>query len=57
MANTTTSFGFLLPTREILMAHGAPDFRQIVDLVENLEKSGFLKELWKGEVPGERKRP
>ena len=25
--------------------------------VENLEKSGFLKELWRGEVPEERKRP
>lgn len=26
-------------------------------LVENLEKSGFLKELWKGEIPDDRKRP
>ena len=25
--------------------------------VENLEKSGFLKELWKGEIPEERKKP
>jgi len=25
--------------------------------VENLEKSGFLKELWRGEVPEERKKP
>ena len=24
---------------------------------ENLEKSGFLKELWKGEIPEERKKP
>jgi hypothetical protein len=25
--------------------------------VENLEKSGFLKELWRGEVPEARKAP
>jgi ABC-type nitrate/sulfonate/bicarbonate transport system substrate-binding protein len=25
--------------------------------VENLEKSGFLRELWKGEVPEERRKP
>ena len=25
--------------------------------VDNLEKSGFLKELWRGEVPEERRKP
>jgi hypothetical protein len=36
-----TTFGFLLPTREIVMNQDVPDFSQILDLAEHAEALGF----------------
>ena len=43
-----TAFGFLLPTREIVMAQEQPDFRQIVDLAERADALGF-DSVWVGD--------
>lgn len=48
MANTSISFGFLLPTREIAMAQEVPDFRRILDLAERAEALGF-DSVWVGD--------
>ncbi|GIX48901.1 MAG: N5,N10-methylene tetrahydromethanopterin reductase [Candidatus Tectimicrobiota bacterium] len=48
MAEHTVSFGFLLPTREAVMAQGQPDFRQLVALAEQAEALGF-DSLWAGD--------
>lgn len=48
MALTPISFGFLLPTRELVMAHDRPDFGQIIDLAERAEGLGFGS-LWAGD--------
>lgn len=32
-----TTFGFLLPTREIVMNQDVPNFREILDLAERAE--------------------
>lgn len=36
-----TAFGFLLPTREIVMTQEIPSFRQILDLAEQAEAFGL----------------
>ena len=41
MANGNTSFGYLLPTREVVMAAGDPDFASMIDLAETAEGLGF----------------
>jgi alkanesulfonate monooxygenase SsuD/methylene tetrahydromethanopterin reductase-like flavin-dependent oxidoreductase (luciferase family) len=43
-----TAFGFLLPTREIVMAQATPNFAQILDLAEQAEALGFGS-LWVGD--------
>jgi alkanesulfonate monooxygenase SsuD/methylene tetrahydromethanopterin reductase-like flavin-dependent oxidoreductase (luciferase family) len=43
-----TSFGFLLPTREIVMTQEVPNFRQILDLAEHAEALGF-DSVWVGD--------
>lgn len=43
-----TAFGFLLPTREIVMNQEIPDFGQIVDLAERAEALGF-DSVWVGD--------
>ena len=43
-----TAFGLLLPTREIVMNQEIPDFRQILDLAEHAEASGF-DSVWVGD--------
>ena len=43
-----TSFGFLLPTREIVMTQEVPNFRQILDLAEHAESLGF-DSVWVGD--------
>jgi probable F420-dependent oxidoreductase len=43
-----TAFGFLLPTREIVMNQEVPDFRQILDLAEQAEALGF-DSVWVGD--------
>jgi probable F420-dependent oxidoreductase len=43
-----TAFGFLLPTREIIMNQEVPDFRQIFDLAERAEALGF-DSVWVGD--------
>jgi probable F420-dependent oxidoreductase len=43
-----TAFGFLLPTREIVMNQEVPDFRQILDLAEQAEALGFGS-VWVGD--------
>lgn len=48
MANTVISFGFLLPTREVVMAQESPDFRQVIDLAERAEVLGF-DSVWVGD--------
>jgi len=48
MANGNTSFGYLLPTREVVMAHGDPDFASMIDLAETAEGHGF-DSVWCGD--------
>ena len=43
-----TTFGFLLPTREIVMNQEIPNFREIVDLAEHAEALGF-DSVWVGD--------
>ena len=43
-----TMFGFLLPTREIVMNQEIPDFSQILDLAEHAEELGF-DSVWVGD--------
>ena len=48
MANGNTSFGYLLPTREVVMAPGDPDFASMIDLAETAEGHGF-DSVWCGD--------
>jgi len=48
MANGNTSFGYLLPTREVVMAPGDPDFGSLIDLAERAEGFGFGS-VWCGD--------
>ncbi len=48
MAHPNVSFGFLLPTREIVMNQVTPDFSQIIDLSEQAEGHGF-DSVWVGD--------
>ena len=48
MAQTVVSFGYLLPTREIVMSQREPDFRQIIELAERAEVLGFGS-VWVGD--------
>ena len=48
MANGDTSFGYLLPTREVVMAPGNPDFASMIDLAEGAEGRGF-DSVWCGD--------
>jgi probable F420-dependent oxidoreductase len=43
-----TDFGFLLPTREIVMSQEVPNFLQILDLAEQAEALGFAS-VWAGD--------
>ena len=48
MANRETSFGYLLPTREVVMAPGDPDFGSMIELAEQAEGQGF-DSVWAGD--------
>jgi alkanesulfonate monooxygenase SsuD/methylene tetrahydromethanopterin reductase-like flavin-dependent oxidoreductase (luciferase family) len=48
MAKQSISFGFLLPTREIVMSQKEPEFRRILDLAERAEAVGF-DSVWVGD--------
>jgi probable F420-dependent oxidoreductase len=48
MAHATVSWGLLLPTREVVMAQGAPDLRKIIDLAVQAEALGF-DSVWVGD--------
>ncbi len=48
MANGDLSFGYLLPTREVVMAPGDPDFASMIDLAEQAESQGF-DSVWCGD--------
>lgn len=48
MAQAGLSFGLLLPTREVVMAQGAPDLHKIIDLAVQAEASGF-DSVWAGD--------
>ena len=48
MAVSTTSFGYLLPTREIVMAKSPPDAGQAIELAETAEELGFGS-VWAGD--------
>ncbi len=48
MANGNTSFGYLLPTREVVMAPGDPNFGSLIDLAERAEEFGFGS-VWCGD--------
>ena len=48
MAIEETSFGYLLPTREVVMAPGDPDFASMIDLAERAEGTGF-DSVWCGD--------
>ena len=43
-----TAFGFLLPTREIVMSEEVPNFLQILELAEQAEALGFTS-VWAGD--------
>ncbi|MAQ12143.1 MAG: LLM class flavin-dependent oxidoreductase [Chloroflexota bacterium] len=48
MVNSETAFGYLLPTREVIMAPGAPDFASMINLAERAEGFGF-DSVWCGD--------
>jgi len=48
MAQATVSTGLLLPTREVVMAQGAPDLSKILDLAVRAEEFG-LHSVWVGD--------
>ncbi len=48
MSQSNASFGFLLPTREMVMNQATPDFDQIIDLSERAEAHGF-DSVWVGD--------
>lgn len=48
MANGNSTFGYLLPTREVVMAPGEPDFASVIDLAVRAEGHGF-DSVWCGD--------
>jgi alkanesulfonate monooxygenase SsuD/methylene tetrahydromethanopterin reductase-like flavin-dependent oxidoreductase (luciferase family) len=48
MAHAPVAFGYLLPTREMVMAQDRPDFRQLLALAERAETLGF-DSVWAGD--------
>lgn len=48
MAQPAVSLGLLLPTREVVMAQGAPDLSKILDLAVRAEELGF-DAIWVGD--------
>ena len=48
MAHASVSWGLLLPTREVVMAQGAPDLTKIIDLAVQAEALGF-DSVWVGD--------
>src|SRR5215831_921013 len=48
MAYPAVSIGLLLPTREVVMASGAPDLSKIIDLAVRAEELGF-DSVWVGD--------
>ena len=48
MAPTPVTFGFLLPTREMVMAQQRPDLRPLLILAERAEALGF-DSVWVGD--------
>src|SRR5215470_10003035 len=48
MAHPAVSIGLLLPTREVVMASGAPDLSKIIDLAVQAEELGF-DSVWVGD--------
>ena len=48
MAHPAISIGLLLPTREVVMASGAPDLSKIIDLAVQAEELGF-DSVWVGD--------
>ena len=48
MAAPAVSIGLLLPTREVVMAQGAPDLSKIIDLAVRAEELGF-DSVWVGD--------
>jgi probable F420-dependent oxidoreductase len=48
MAQAAVTFGFLLPTREMVMAQSTPDLRQLLALAERAEALGF-DSVWAGD--------
>ena len=48
MADKKTSFGYLLPTREAIMAPAEPDFASMINLAETAERQGF-ESVWVGD--------
>jgi len=48
MTQNGVSFGYLLPTREIVMAQEKPDFEQVINLAERAESLAF-DSVWVGD--------
>jgi len=48
MAASATSFGYLLPTRELVMAETPPDAGKVIELAETAEALGFGS-VWAGD--------
>jgi probable F420-dependent oxidoreductase len=48
MAHTAASFGYLLPTREVVMSQATPDLSQVIALAERAEALGF-DSVWAGD--------
>jgi alkanesulfonate monooxygenase SsuD/methylene tetrahydromethanopterin reductase-like flavin-dependent oxidoreductase (luciferase family) len=51
MAHTAASFGYLLPTREVVMSQATPDLSQVIALAEQAEALGF-DSVWAAPSPG-----
>ena len=48
MADSSVAFGYLLPTRELVMAHDPPDFQRVIGLAERAEALGY-DSVWAGD--------
>ena len=47
-AMMAATFGYLLPTREMVMSQGAPDIGRFIGLAERAEELGF-DSIWAGD--------
>lgn len=54
MIQASVAFGFLLPTREMVVVQSRPDLRQMLALAERAEALGF-DSVWAGDSSARRR--